>query len=308
MSLLSIILPARNEAGMLEKTVNAVESALKDEEIGFEILIIDDGSTDGTWEKAEKLCAENAFVRALSLSRNFGKESAIFAGLEHAFGDCCVVMDCDLQHPPGVICEMLRLWRAGYLIVEGRKKKRQRENRVKGVFARAYYGILRITSGLDLKNASDFKLLDRQVMDELLKMPERQMFFRAISGWMGFCKAEALFDVPEREGGKSKWSPFSLFKLALNSITSFTSAPMHIVTFFGAVFLIFAVGLSVQSLYMKISGKADAGFTTVIILLLIIGSIIMMSLGIIGVYLSKIYEEIKQRPRYIVRKKIGGDK
>ena len=151
-----------------------------------------------------------------------------------------------------------------------------------------------------MSRASDFKLLDRAAVDEFLKLPERNVFFRALSSWVGFKTTYVEFHVQEREAGESKWSMKSLFKYAINNITSFSAVPMQVVTFCGVIFFVFAIVLAVQSLYLYFSGRAVAGFTTVILLLLIIGSILMFSLGVIGYYLSKIYEEVKMRPRYII--------
>jgi len=159
-----------------------------------------------------------------------------------------------------------------------------------------------------MKNMSDFKLLDRKAVNVLINMPEKQIFFRALSSWIGFKSTEVTYDVRDREAGETKWSMLSLFKYALSNITSFSSAPLQLITMAGVIFLVFALVLGVQSLYKRISGQAVEGFTTVILLLLIIGSLIMVSLGIIGYYISKIYEEIKSRPRYIVKSVVNSEK
>ncbi len=300
--MLSVIMPAYNEEAVLETGVRTVISVLSESGITFEILIVDDGSSDNTWSIAKRLSGEFPDVRAVCLSRNFGKEAAIYAGLAKAAGDCCILIDSDLQQPPHVMRQMYGLWsRSDIHVVEGRKNSRQKESRLNRFFAGQYYKLLRRSTGIDLRNASDFRLLDRKIIDILCAMPEKHTFFRAISSWVGFNSATVYFDVEERKGGKSKWSFFSLFKLAVDSITSFTSIPMQIVTFFGVGFFIFAVVLTLQALYMKLSGKAFEGFTSVIIILLTVGSVIMISLGIIGTYLSKIYDEVKSRPKYLIK-------
>ena len=196
--------------------------------------------------------------------------------------------------------EMYRLWHEGYEVIEGVKASRGKESFIHKMFAKTFYKIISDATGIDMSRASDFKLLDRQAADEFLKLPERNVFFRALSSWVGFKTAYVEFDVREREAGASKWSFKSLVKYAVNNITSFSAAPMQIVTFCGIVFFVFAVILGIQSLYMYFAGHAVAGFTTVILLLLLVGSILMFSLGVIGYYIAKIYDEVKMRPRYII--------
>ena len=214
-------------------------------------------------------------------------------------------MDADLQHPPELIPEMVRLWKEeGYEVVEGVKALRGQESLVNKAGAGLFYYILSKFSGFDIKQASDFKLLDKKVVHAWQSMNERNTFFRGMSAWVGFNRISIPFNIKNRTGGASKWSLFKLFKLAINAITSFSSLPLHIVTFMGLIFLLGSLILGIQTLYMKLKGIAYSGFTTVILLLLIIGSTLMISLGIIGTYIAKIYEEVKGRPRYIVAEQI----
>lgn len=232
----------------------------------------------------------------------------MFAGLETAEGDCAVIIDCDLQHPPETIIQMYRLWEQGYEVVEGVKASRGKESIFHKLAAKRFYSMMSKATGIDMARASDFKLLDRRVIDELIAMPERKVFFRALSSWVGFQSTQVEFDVREREEGESKWSLFSLIKYAINNVTSFSAAPMQIVTIIGCIFFVFTFFLGLQTLVKYILGKALGGFTTVIILQLLIGSITMISLGIIGYYLAKIYDEIKNRPRFIISRKLNGKK
>ncbi len=224
----------------------------------------------------------------------------MFAGLEKARGDCCVVLDCDLQHPPEKIVEMYRLWEQGYEVVEGIKHDRGEESGLHRFAANSFYGLISRATGMDMASSSDFKLLDRKVVDTLNAMPERNVFFRALSFWVGFRKAEVSYDVRERTVGESKWSTRSLIKYAITNIGSFSSLPLHAVTVMGVLTLIISIVFSVVALVQKLTGVALGGFTTVIILLLFIGSLVMISLGIIGYYIARIYEEVKGRPRYII--------
>ena len=287
--MLSVVLPAYNEEQMIKKTAQVVGDLLEKEQIPYELVFVNDGSKDHTWEKILELKEERAHIKGVCFSRNFGKEGAVFAGITQAEGDCIAVMDCDLQHPPETLIKMYRLWEDGYQVIEGVKASRGRESFIHKMFAKTFYSIISDATGIDMSRASDFKLMDRQAAEEFLKLPERNVFFRALSSWVGFKTTYVEFDVQEREAGESKWS-----------ITSFSAAPMQIVTFFGVVFFVFAVLLGIQSLYMYFSGHAVAGFTTVILLLLLVGSILMFSLGVIGYYIAKIYDEVKMRPRYII--------
>ena len=300
--MISIIIPSYNEEGNVEHTAEVVSRIMQENYIDYELVFVNDGSKDHTWDKLDEMARSDSHIVAVNFSRNFGKESAIFAGLEVAKGDACVLMDCDLQHPPETIVEMYKIWRNNDVdVVEGRKADRGKENKVYKGFSLFFYKLINKASGLDMEAASDFKLLDRKAVDALNAMPERLTFFRAMSSWVGFKTERVYFEGADREVGESKWSTKALIKFAINNITSFTSAPMQIVTICGVITFLFSVILGIHTLYQKIAGISEAGFSTVIILQLLTSSIIMFSLGIIGFYISKIYEEIKQRPRYIIR-------
>jgi glycosyltransferase involved in cell wall biosynthesis len=214
-------------------------------------------------------------------------------------------MDGDGQHPPSLLPLLIEKWRtSGADIVEAVKRRRGPESLASKFGALTFYVILNKLSGFDLKGASDFKLIDRRVLDTWLAMRERNVFFRGMTAWMGFKVVRIPFEVAARRAGKSGWSYFRRAKLALIGITTFSSFPLHFVTFVGVIFFIFAIGLGIQTLYLKLAGRAFTGFATVILLELIIGSLLMISLGIIGEYLARIYEEVKGRPRYIVSESI----
>ena len=303
--MLSVILPSYNEEKMIAVATKRMAGVLGGAGIDYELLFVDDGSKDGTWQEIQRCAQEDPHVVGVHFSRNFGKESAMFAGLETAKGDCVVVIDCDLQHPPEKIIEMYRLWEEGYEVVEGIKEDRGEESGLHRFAANSFYGIISRATGMDMASSSDFKLLDRKVVDTLNRLPERNVFFRALSFWVGYKKAEVSYRVQERTEGESKWSTKSLIKYAITNITSFSSVPLHMVTVMGIVTLIVAVVFGVISLVQKIMGIAQPGFTTVILLLLLIGSFLMISLGIIGYYLARIYDEIKGRPRYIISRICG---
>ena len=300
--MLSVVIPAYNEEEIIPKTAKTIDTILNDAGIDHELLFINDGSKDKTWERIEEQASLIPSVKGVCFSRNFGKESAVFAGIAEAKGDCCVVIDCDLQHPPEKIVEMYRLWEQGYEIVEGVKTSRGRESGMHKFAAKTFYSIMSDAVGFDMSRASDFKLLDRKAINVLINMNEKNAFFRALSSWVGFKQTEVEYEVREREAGTSKWSTKSLIKYAVTNITSFTSAPMQIVTIMGVFVFVFGLLVSIEALVQYFRGTAREGFTTVIILQCFTCSVIMMGLGVIGFYISKIYDEVKGRPRYIIDK------
>lgn len=302
--MLSIIIPVYNEEKMISISIDVITGLMDASGIEYEFVLVNDGSKDRTWETIKSLSEHNGHIRAISFSRNFGKESAMIAGLSYAKGDACVTIDADLQHPPEKIIEMYDLWKQGYKIVEGVKLSRGHEGFFHKCFAKIFYKIISRAVGFDMQNTSDFKLLDREVVDIILKMPEKQMFFRAITAWVGFKSARLEYNVQERKEGFSKWSASALINYAIRNITSFSSAPLQLVTLAGMIYLIFAIALSVATLIRFFGNNAVEGFTTVILLQLITGSILMLAIGMIGYYISKIFEEVKSRPKYIIEEEI----
>ena len=303
--LISVVIPLYNEGLHVKELLSDLKTALQQIGCRFEVVLVDDGSPDDTWAKIKDAAQVLGNVRAVRLSRNFGKELALCAALERARGDAVIVMDGDGQHPPSLLPHLIEKWRtSGADVVEAVKRSRGRESLASKFGALTFYVILNKLSGFELKGASDFKLIDRRVVDTWLAMRERNVFFRGMTAWMGFRTIQVPFEVGPRRAGKSGWSYLRRAKLALIGITTFSSFPLRLVTFAGMIFFLFAVGLGIQTLYLKLAGRAFTGFATVILLELIIGSLLMISLGIIGEYLARIYEEVKGRPRYIVSESI----
>ncbi|MDO4977696.1 MAG: glycosyltransferase family 2 protein [Eubacteriales bacterium] len=297
---MAVILPSYNEELNIEKAVVGISQILEKESISYEMIFVDDGSTDGTWREILTCADAYSHVKGVHFSRNFGKEAAIMAGLAQSVNACSVVMDCDLQHPPETLVEMYRKWQDGYDVVEGVKRSRGKENVFYHTSAMLFYKLISKAVKIDMSRASDFKLMDRAVVKSLLQLPEKNAFFRALSSWVGYRTTQIEFDVQEREFGESKWSIWALMRYAITNVASFSTAPMQIVTILGVMVFAVAVIMSIQTMFNYVTGRAVAGFTTVILLLLLMGSIIMISLGIIGYYIAKIYEEVKGRPRYII--------
>ena len=302
MARLSIVLPAYNEEQNIANTVKVLTGLLEEQQIDYELVFISDGSKDGTFREIQKAAAGNPRIRGAEFSRNFGKEAGIFAGLELTTGDAVIVMDCDLQHPPSVIPQMWELWKNGVEVVEGIKTSRGRESLGHKLSAGLFYKIMSRLIKMDMSASSDFKLLDRKVVDVLLSLPERNTFFRALSFWAGFRTEPVYYEVQERQFGESKWSFWSLMRYAITNATSFSTLPLQLVTVMGLVSILFSVVLAVQTLVRFLMGNSVEGFTTVILLILIIGGLLMLSLGIIGHYIARIYEEVKGRPKYIISK------
>lgn len=301
LGIITFVIPVYNEGEQIYKNINILIDILLKNNINHEIILIDDGSKDNSWEEINKLCEDKLRIRGLRLSRNFGKESALCAGLAAVNSDACIVMDADLQHPPELIPEMVRLWREeGYDVVEGIKTSRGKERFITKLGSHIFYDLLFKLSGFDLNSASDYKLLNAKALDAYRQMGEHNTFFRAMSEWVGFKRKKISFHVVDRTEGTTKWPLTRLFKLAITAITSFSSLPLHIVTILGIIFFIGSILLGIHTIYMKVSGEALSGFTTVILLQLIIGSALMISLGIIGTYIAKIFDEVKNRPRYLV--------
>ena len=300
-SLISVVVPVFQEAEALRTFLAAVRHALGQAAISYEIVLVDDGSSDNTWPIIIEEAKTSSSVRGFRLSRNFGKEAALCAGLEKARGAAVLVMDGDGQHPASLLPEMIRMWQAtGADIVQAVKRSRGRESLSNKASALLFYVILEKFSGFNLRGASDFKLMSRKAVEAWLRMEERNVFFRGMTAWMGFTTVQIPFEVAERSTGQSAWSYLKRVKLAVTGITAFSSLPLQLVTFAGAIFLVFSIVVGAQTLYLKLSGQAVSGFATVILLELIIGSFLMISLGIIGEYLARIYREVKRRPRFLV--------
>lgn len=303
---LSIIVPVYHEEKTLESFLYDLKRVLRDEKESYEILFVDDGSSDGTWAALAKLQQKEKSLRALRLSRNFGKEAAVAAGIQAAQGRLCLVMDGDHEHPPELIPVMLQKWReTGANVVEGVKQRAYGEGWLSRKSAAIFYRLFHTFSGLDLGGETDFKLFDQEVRLTWLRLQERNPFFRGLIAWMGYRHEKVPFQVPTIQGRKTRWRRTDLVQLAIKSITSFSTAPLQLVTSMGLLFFIFAVILGIQTIYNWLIGGALEGFATVILLQLIQGSATMFGLGMIGLYLARISEEVKSRPRFIVSERLG---
>lgn len=297
---LSIVLPCFNEAPGLARALDEIAAQLRALALPSEIVAVDDGSSDGSWSLLLAAQLPGVELRALRLSRNFGKEAAILAGLGHARGRAVIVMDADLEHPPALLADLVGAWRAGAPIVNACKRQRQRAAPGRTLAARAFYALFRRVTGMDLERDSDFKLLDRAVVDALLRYPERVRFFRGLARSVGFQQVDIEFTPAIGTRVQSTFSTRQLARFAIRAVVSFSARPLRWLAYVGVVVAVAATLLAVQTLYLKASGRAAEGFPTVILLILGGTSLQLLGLGIVGEYLSAIYEETKHRPHYLI--------
>ena len=311
MPLISVIVPVKDEQAAILPFVQRV-SAILDEiamNQSWEILFVDDGSTDGTLAAIAAANQRERRVRALSLSRNFGKEAALSAGLDHARGRAVVPMDVDMQDPPEVLAEMVAKWLDGFEMVFGVRRSRSQDSLAKRLTAGLYYRAHNAVSNDKIpENAGDFRLLDRKVVEVIRKLPERNRFMKGLFAWAGFRQAAVEYDRAERTSGKSKFGYWKLWTLALDGITSASTVPLRIWSYVGAVVALIAIGYgSFLALDTMFFGNPVPGYASIMVSVLFLGGIQLISLGVLGEYVGRILTETKQRPLYVVRDTIGID-
>ncbi len=302
--LLSVIVPLYNEEEIVAKTFAVLEQELAD--IEHELIFVNDGSTDRTREILESLLPTTPQNRLVSFSRNFGHQAAFSAGLRHARGQAVVIIDGDLQDPPALIRDMLKKWEEGYQVVYAQRKKRQGETIFKKASAHAFYKILHALTSIDIPmDTGDFRLMDRAVVDQLNALPERNRFLRGLVCWVGFRRTGILYERKERSAGKSKYPLRKMLRLAMDGITSFSTTPLKISFLTGIVATTVAFGLFVWSVLEKFLNPVTTvpGWASLMTAIVFFGGIQLMSIGILGEYIGRIYEEVKQRPLYIEDKK-----
>ena len=302
---ISVVLPMHDEAPNVAQIVSSVSVQLDTLGLPAEIICVDDGSNDETAALVERCAHQDDRVMLVSFSRNFGKEAALTAGLDAARGRAVLFLDADLQHPTDLIPTMVAKWKEGFDVVDAFKATtiaRGREPLSYRAAATLFYALMGKHAGHRLRGASDYKLLDRQVVDVLRQMPERHRFFRGIVAWVGFRVARVPLQVSPRAAGTSKWGSAALIRYAVRNLVSFTSAPLRLVAWIGLVTLWLDGLLGVQTFWNWWRGAAVTGFTTVILTVVGLGGLILLSLGVIAVYIAQMYDEVKGRPVYVVRR------
>lgn len=304
---LSLIIPCYNEEDNLNYLFERLESVLIPLNISYEIVCINDGSKDNTLAKLIEFHQQNPLIKVINLSRNFGKEAAMTAGLDFATGKAIIPIDADLQDPPELITELLAKWREGYDVVYAVRRSREGETWLKKFTAKSFYRIIGKISSITIPaNTGDYRLLDRQVVEALKKMPERNRFMKGLFSWVGFKQTAVYFNREPRKGGKTSFNYWKLWNFALDGITSFSSIPLKVWGYFGlfisTLSLIYGSFLVIKTI---IVGRDVHGYASTIVVILFLGGIQLITLGVIGEYLARIYEEVKARPVYLVRESYG---
>ena len=298
--LLSVVVPLRDEEGTVDELYRRVDASLAD--VPYELILVDDASTDRTPDLLDSLADGDARVRVLHLSRGFGHQAALTAGLEHARGDAVAMLDGDLQDPPELLTAMLAHWRSGSDVVSAVRTQRAGESRLKLATAHGFYRLFAKLSDLDLtQDAGDFRLLDRRALDALLSMRERNRFLRGMSAWVGYTQTAVPYERDARLAGETKYTLRKMLRFSLDAITSFSWRPLQLATVLGFLLSLVALLTIPVVIGLRIAGETIPGFATVLCIVLLLGGIQLITIGIIGEYVGRIYDEVKGRPLYLVR-------
>lgn len=305
--LVSIVIPLYNEEENLPKLHQELTAVLDGLPYEFEIVVVDDGSADGTLAAVEQIAKTDRRFKAVSLSRNFGHQAALVAGLDAAEGEAVITMDGDLQHPPRLIPEMLKRWKDGFDVVYSVRKNTAGVSRRKLLTARLFYAFLNRVGNIGLPaNTADFRLLARPVVEELKTMQERSVFLRGLVKWVGFRQSQIDYEADKRFAGRTKYSFRSMLKFAVTGITSFSTSPLYLALIFGFLVSLVCFFYAVYIIYLKLyTTELISGFATIVVAILFLGGIQLITIGIIGLYMGRLYDEVKKRPRYIVQRRIG---
>lgn len=303
---ISVVVPVYNEGASLRPLAARLVPALESAGVSFEVVFVDDGSHDESLAELRALCAGEARFRALSFSRNFGKEIAIAAGLDEARGRAAVIMDSDLQHPPEVIPQFVAKWREGYKNVYGQRTDRATDPKLRTIFTTLFYRLLEKVGDVSLPpGAGDFRLLDRQAVDALLSMRERARFNKGLYAWIGFKSVGVPFDVESRASGESKFDFTRLVRFALDGLLSFSSMPLMVWTYVGLAISCFALGMAAYYwARTMLFGVDTPGFPTLVVSIAFFSGVQLLSLGVLGEYIGRIFNEVKGRPLYFVAERI----
>ena len=299
---ISLICPCYNEVDVVDVFLEEVLSVLNEIGRPYEIIFVNDGSTDDTLEKLKSLKAQNSFIRILNLSRNFGKEAALTAGIDNAKGEVIIPIDVDLQHPPRLLIQFIEKWQNGYEVVLGKRKNRETESSVKRLTATLFYKLTQKISNVYVpENVGDFRLMTRKVVNAIKQLPENQRFMKGLFAWVGFKTAVVEFDVAQRHAGKTSFNIWKLWNFALDGITSFSTVPLRIWSYIGLIISFMALLYGNIVLVQTFIFGIDApGYASTIISILFLGGIQLIGIGVLGEYIGRIYMESKRRPAYII--------
>ena len=305
----SVVVPVYNEEDALETFFNKMRKELGSLGVSWEIVCVNDGSCDGSFAKLQTYANDDARIKVVDLSRNFGKEAALTAGLDHASGQAVVCIDVDLQDPPELIGPMIEKWREGYEMVYATRASRPTDGFLKRISAERFYGAYNLMSSVKIpENTGDFRLMDSKVLDALSRLNERNRFMKGMFAWVGFKSTALEFERGERLKGTTKWSFWKLWNFAIDGLTSFSTLPLRVWTYLGLIIALLSFGFaSFIVARTVISGVSVPGYASLMVVVLFLGGLQMISLGVIGEYLGRVYEEVKQRPVYLVRERLGFD-
>lgn len=302
----SVVVPVFNECDNVSLLVNRIVSVLKSTPYNYELILVDDGSNDSTFSEVEKLSKEISELKALALSRNFGHQVALTAGLEHASGHFIITMDGDLQHPPELIPRLIEEAKKGFDIVNTIRSETADATVLKNVSAKGFYQLINYVSDVTIvPGAADFRLMTRKALDAFLQIPERNRFTRGLISWMGFEQCFVAFSAGKRHSGKSKYSLRRMIRFAWDGITSFSSRPLRISFYLGLMSSGFGLLYAIYAIIVKFTGHVVEGWTSLLIVVLLMGGIQLISIGIIGEYLARVFTESKRRPLYFIKNKVG---
>lgn len=309
MKTVTLIVPVYNEEETIPLFLGRVVPLLEKEPYAFELIFINDGSRDRTYDVLLAFRQMDSRIRIINLARNFGKELAMTAGFQAASGDAVIPMDVDLQDPPELIHEFLRQWEAGYDVVLGVRRERKTDTRFKRLTAGLFYHIFNMLCGKRLvPNAGDYRLMNRKALDALNSLPERVRFTKGLYAWIGFSQTTVAYDRPSRIAGKTKWNIWKLWNFALDGITSFSTLPLRIWSYLGILIALFGFGYALFLIIRALLWGVDIpGYTSLMVVTLVLGGMILISLGVIGEYLGRVFEETKNRPLYIAKDRVGFD-
>jgi len=304
---LSIVVPVYNEEGNLHALYDRLSAVLKNQNLSYEIIMVDDGSTDRSLEKMSELNRKDQRIKVISFSKNFGHMIALSAGLDHAAGDAVITLDADLQHPPELIPKLIEKWKAGAEVVNTLRKETRGAGAFKNISAGLFYWLINKIARINLPpSAADYRLLDRKVVETIKQVHERSRFLRGLISWVGFKQEFIEYQADPRFAGKTKYSIGRMISFALDGITSFSSFPLRLSTYLGLMVAFLSFLYILYAVYVRIfTQQAIEGWASVLVTVLFIGGIQLIFLGIIGEYLSRVYEETKGRPLYIISQKIG---
>ena len=304
---ISLVIPCFNEADGLPVLFDRLESATQSLMANFEWVFVNDGSSDATLEILKARATQDSRIRIIDLSRNFGKELALTAGLDHARGDAVIPLDADLQDPPELIASMIDRWQAGFDVVLAIRSSREEDHPIKRMTANGFYRLFGRLSDVEMKpNAGDFRLMDQRVVQALRQLPERSRFMKGLFAWLGFKQTEIYFSREKRAVGDSKWGSWKLWNFALDGIFSFSTAPLRIWSYLGAALSVFScIYLIFVVLDTLIHGNPAPGYPSLVAIMLFFNGVILLGLGIVGEYIGRIFIETKRRPLYLVRETVG---